>query len=108
MDNLCAPDQRRQSPHRRTHLILRILQRAPRCLIEPLQHLDLNGPALAAADVVQDTVDRLLRVVARDSRLCIRQKSGVCVQRLGGTVEGQKEQLRGLLERLEPPVVGEA
>jgi hypothetical protein len=89
----------------RTHFVFRFQQGDLGRFIESLEHVDINRAALAATDIVEDAVDRLLRVVAGDRRLCVCEELGVCLERVCGSVKTKVEQLRGLFESFESPVI---
>lgn len=55
----------RIKPNQTAYFILCILQGILGSLIELLQHIHLNNPALATSNVVQYTIDGLLGVVTR-------------------------------------------
>ncbi len=60
------------------HLVLSLFQCILGNLIEPFQDIDLDGTTFSSTDVIQDAVDRFLRVVPSDSRLSVGQQ--LCVR----------------------------
>ena len=73
------------------YLVLGLFQGFIRHGIKSFKDVHLHDPSLAPTNIVQDSVDRLLRVVPGDSRFRVRQESRVGRQRIRGAVEGQKE-----------------
>ena len=95
----CAP--RQQWPD--AYLVLGLFQGFIRHGIKSFKNVHLHNPSLATTHIIQDPIDRLLRVVPRDGRFRVGEKSSVGRQRISGAVEDQKEQLRGLLQGFETP-----
>jgi hypothetical protein len=92
---------RQQQPE--AYLVLGLFQGFIRHGIKSFKDIHLHNPSLATTHIIQDPIDRLLRVVPRDGRFCVLEKPGVGRQRIGGAVEGQEEQFRGLLQGFETP-----
>lgn len=98
---LHAVDPRQQQPE--AYLVLGLFQGFIRHSIKPFKDVHLHNPSLTTTHIIQDPIDRLLRVIPGDGRLRVRKKLGVGRQCIGGTVEGQEEQFRGLFQGLEAP-----
>lgn len=86
----CTPrDPRQQQPE--AYLVLGLFQGLVRHGIKSFKDVHLHNPSLATTDIIQDPVDRLLRVVPGDGRFGVCEKLGVGCQRIGGAAEGQEE-----------------
>ena len=74
-----------------SHLVLRLLQGVLGGLVEFFENIDFHRAALATANVVQYSIDRFLRIIPSNSRLCIRKKLGVCLERVVGSSQNKEE-----------------
>ena len=87
----------------KAYLVLALFQGLVRHGIKSFKDVHLHDPSLATTHVIQDPVDRLLRVVPGNGRFRVREELGVGRQRICGATEGQEEQFRGLLQSFESP-----
>jgi hypothetical protein len=90
-----------------THLIFSILQRRPGSFIKLLKYIYFHSDALPCfptTNVIQYSINGLLRIIPCDSRFGVCEELGVGLESVGRSVESEEKKFSRLLESLETPV----
>jgi hypothetical protein len=80
-----------------TYIILAFLKRVHRRFIEPLQYINFDNSTFSASHVIQNAIDRLLRVISRNGGFGISEQLSIRLQSVRRPMEYKKEELCGLL-----------